>query len=90
MPASQWSRLGGAYASITDFLSIIGDTTSTVQQITYPAPGRDVTSYAHSLGLESSLDFLAAARAQSKETWDHDYMAQAAVSYFRAGFGLTP
>jgi chitodextrinase len=58
----------------------------------FPSPGRTVGTYYDSIvgsPGHTSFDFIAAARRQSKDTWNPALMAAAVNDYIRAGFGLT-
>lgn len=68
-----------------------GETSSSFTRASFPAPERDITSYAASVGLQPSLEaFLAAARNQARHNWNPALTADAANAYIRAGFGRPP
>jgi hypothetical protein len=67
-----------------------GNTTSPneVNQSGYPSPSRSVGSYFGTLGGTPTLNaFLAAARTQSKDSWNTNLTAHSVNTYIRAGFG---
>ena len=52
-------------------------------------PGRNLDTYAASLGLGDTLaDFAAAARARSRLAWDPALTAPAAAAWLREGYGV--
>lgn len=55
----------------------------------FPDAGRNINSYASSIGLDGSLEaFLAEARKQSRANWRPELTAAAVNRYIREGFGL--
>ena len=67
---------------------VSGETGASEGIDTAPDPGRNLDSYAAHLGVGTTLaDFAAAARGQSRLTWDPDLTADAAVAWIREGFG---
>jgi hypothetical protein len=55
----------------------------------FPDASRTISSYAASIGLESTLEaFLAEARKQSRNNWRPELTAAAVNRYIREGFGL--
>ena len=61
--------------------------TGTVEEISYVDPGRDLSSYAKSIGLDESPGaFLEAVRNREGGTWPAAHTAAAAIAYIREGF----
>jgi hypothetical protein len=88
-----WAQFNGADKNYAYWQSLNWDTGSTNRQITYPDPLRDLTSYQKMLTgnpATTELDFIVAARAQSKTNWHPEYTAAAVNDYIRSGFGRPP
>jgi hypothetical protein len=61
--------------------------TAKASKVRYVEPGRTAASYNASLGGDrSTAAFVAAARAQSRETWRREHTATAAIEYVHGGF----
>lgn len=85
----QWVLIQGGFQSLANWLSMIGDNTSTASQVSYPDPNRNLGTYNASLGGSNSHQaFMAEARNQSRSNWREEYTAEAVIAYIRAGFGL--
>jgi hypothetical protein len=86
--AAQWFSVNGAYASLAQYQTASGDTTSIAGQRSYPDPNRTVESYLASKGYATDMDsFAALLCTQSKYNWLPDLRASAINDYLRAGFG---
>lgn len=85
--AAQWFSVNGAYASLDQYRSASGDTTSMAQQRSYVEPSRTVETYLAAKGLATDMDsFAALLCTQSKFNWRPDLRASAINDYIRAGF----
>lgn len=81
--------IGGSNVNFTTWRTQIGDTTSTLEEISYPDPDRNLGTYHTSLGKTGTFDaFIAEARRQSRFNWRESYTADAVNDYIRAGFGI--
>lgn len=88
-PASGWIQRAGQALSVAQWKSLVGDTTSTANDPSYPDPGRNITTYMTSLGKTGGLDaFCAEARKMSKANYRPEYTAAGVNAYIRAGFGM--
>lgn len=57
----------------------------------FPDPSRTIMSYDALVGGAGTLEsFFAGMRQQSRQTWNPDYTAAAAIPYFQVGFGIAP
>jgi len=84
-----WMQIGGSYVSLTGWMALVGDTTSTAETYAFPDPLRTIETYSVSIGgLPSRAAFLREARRQSKSFWRDEYTAHAVDEYIRAGYGL--
>ncbi|MBI4997107.1 MAG: hypothetical protein HZC22_09460 [Rhodocyclales bacterium] len=84
---SQWFMVNGAYASLAQYQTAAGDTTSMAGQRSYVAPERTIESYLAAKGLATDMDsFAALLCTQSKFNWRTDLGASAINDYIRAGF----
>ncbi len=87
VPTSDWTEINSVPHPIDYWLSLVGDSTSVVQQVSYPDPTRSPASYNATLGGAFGLDaFLAEARKQSFTYWRPAYMAAQVNRYIRRGF----
>jgi hypothetical protein len=85
--AAQWFSVNGAYASMAQYRTASGDTTSVDGQRSYVAPDRTIETYLASKGLATDMDsFAALLSTQSKFNWRTDLGASAINDYIRAGF----
>lgn len=76
-----------AHHDFSAWVSHSGETGSSLTQVAFPHPERDISTYMSSLGGTPSLDgFLTQARAQSRWNWRDEYSAQAVNEYIREGF----
>ncbi len=76
--------------SYATWLAQSGETGSMFTQVSYPEPGRNISTYMASLGLSGGLpEFMAGARLLSKGNWDTDYTATVVTDYIRAGFAAS-
>jgi hypothetical protein len=88
-PTPAWMRVGTIDYSLSSYLNLVGDTTSSAMQVPFPDPLATIGTYNASLGGIPTHDaFIAEALLQSKDNWRPHYTARAAIAYFRAGFGL--
>lgn len=89
LAAGNWVMVGGQSRSLDDWKTLVGDTTTVAQRVTYPDPERTIATYQASLGGSGGLaGFMQEARRQGKSNWRAAYTAAAANQYFRAGFGM--
>lgn len=90
-PTNAWARVGSTNYSLSSYLALIGDTTSSAVPVNYPDRNRTIATYNASLGGPANhAAFVAQALRQSKALWRPEYTAQAVNAYVRAGFGLAP
>lgn len=83
---SDWFSPGGDYAG---WLSASGETGSTVIDINYTDPERNIASYLLSVGESGTLDdFLQFRRLLSKDNWDARFTAEEVNRYIREGFNM--
>ena len=87
LPVGSWTLIGSTPHSVPYWMSQVGDTTSTQQQIAYVDPGRSAASYnASQGGIASHAAFMVQARQQSFAYWRPQYMAVSVDRYVRSGF----
>jgi hypothetical protein len=85
--AAQWFSVNDAYASLAQYQSAAGDTTSVAGQRSYADPARTIETYLASKGYATDMDsFAALLCSQSKFNWIPDLKASAINDYIRAGF----
>jgi len=85
-----WFCEAGSHISLAQWRTVSGETTADDQVPAFIDPGRNIASYAGTLGLASSIEgFVAAARLQSRYTWDPQLTAMAVNDYIRAGYATT-
>ena len=90
LDSAHWADINDRFKTYSQWQALSGDTSPIPQKITYPDPLRDLTSYQQMLTgnpAVTELDFIAAARAQSRSNWKPAYTAAAVNDYIRAGFG---
>lgn len=76
-------RIHGTRISLSDYLSLTGDSTSLAWTPDNGDAVPTIADYATSIGLSPSKEsFLAAARSQSRWNWNTQLTAKAAVAYF--------
>lgn len=81
----------GFLSSIYAWNTLVGDTTSSGIQVTYPDPDRTIETYMASIGETPTLDaFLTRARQNCRGNWDTRFTALPVINYIREGFGLAP
>jgi Right handed beta helix region len=88
-PANAQFTLGGSTTSLSQYKTAVGDTTSTIVQVSYPYAGSaTIAGYHASLGKTASHEaFMTEARKQSKDNWRPEYTASEVNNWIRAGFG---
>lgn len=80
-------RLNGSDVTLATWQSATGDD-SIFEQVEFPDPSRNITSYMTSIGEISTLDaFFAAIRNQDRYNWDSRLNAGQINNYIKAGFG---
>ncbi|NLF38745.1 right-handed parallel beta-helix repeat-containing protein [bacterium] len=86
-PSNEWFTLASTSYDLNGWSAQTGETDSRAFHVPFKDPTRSVASYHASLGGSNSFDaFIAACRAQSKDTWDTNYTASAVIAYLREGF----
>jgi hypothetical protein len=90
-PSNAWVYITGiGNQSMSQWLALINDTTSSATTISYPDAARSVASYHGTLGGTATYDaFIQQARLQSKDHWRPEYLASAVNNYIRAGFSMS-
>ncbi|MHC5210633.1 MAG: hypothetical protein ACYTG2_07940 [Planctomycetota bacterium] len=87
LPISEWTRIGASSQPLATWMGLVGDVTSTDQQVLYDDADRSVESYNATLGGTPDLDaFMAEARSQSIANWHAEYTAVQVNAYIRDGF----
>jgi hypothetical protein len=87
---SSWIQNGGSAITLQSWKTLVGDTTSSMQQLTFPEPSRDLASYNASRGRTGTYEaFVAELRLQSKDNWRTEYEAINVANWIRDGFGMT-
>jgi hypothetical protein len=85
--AAQWFSVNSAYATLAQYKTATGDTTSVAGQRSYVEPSRTIETYLTSKSLPADMDGLAALLCtQSKFNWLPDLRASVINDYVRAGF----
>ncbi len=85
--AARWFSINGTYASLDDYKTTTGDTTSVAGEKNYVAPERTIETYLASTGRPTDMDsFAAELRTQSKFHWVPALGAATINDYIRAGF----
>jgi hypothetical protein len=85
--AAQWFLINGANASLDQYKTATGDTTSVAGERNYVEPSRTIETYLASKGLATDMNsFAALLCTQSKFNWRSDLRASAINDYVRAGF----
>ena len=73
--------------SLTEWLATTGETTATVEEVSFVDPNRTIETYAATLGLAASYEaFMAEALQQSKYNWRPEFTAAVVNPYIRDGF----
>ena len=87
LSSNHWTKVGTTMYALGYWQSLVGDATSSAQQVEYFDPSRSPASYNGLLGGTPSLSaFLAQARLQSAADWKPEYTAVHVNAYLRAGF----
>lgn len=87
VPTDAWTEIQSIPHSMDYWKTQVGDTTSVIEEVSYPDPERSLADYNVVLGGTYGLDaFLAEARLQSFTNWRSAYTAAGASRYIRAGF----
>jgi len=89
--ASTWFRgNGGSLRTFAQYMADKSDTTSVVEEVAYPDPGRDFARYwTEVCGGSDGMDGLyAAIRLQRKGAWDHRIEPKHMVAWIGAGYGM--
>jgi len=87
LPASAWTTIELVPRPLSFWFSLVGDTTSAVEEVAYADAARSAASYNASLGGVPTLGaFLAEVRLQAFGNWRLAYTAVRANRYIRAGF----
>lgn len=87
--SGNWFRVASTNYNLATWMTLFtpDDTTSTSGHTSYADPSRTVATYNSSIGGAGTIAaFVAACRAQSKDTWDNRYTAPALNTYIREGF----
>ncbi|MBU1237682.1 MAG: hypothetical protein KJ634_03590 [Gammaproteobacteria bacterium] len=85
--AAQWFSINGVYASLDDYKTATGDTTSTASERSYVDSTRTIETYLASTGRPTDMNsFAAELCTQSKFHWVPALGAAAINDYIRAGF----
>lgn len=86
--SNNWFEPSGSYSV---WLSESSEINSSVIEINYPDPARNVETYLSSLGISGDLEtFLESRRNMNKCNWNDDYTANNFNNYIREGFGQAP
>jgi len=88
-PIEQWFLVSGVTSTLAQWMLAMtpDDTTSVSGRVTFVDSTRTEATYDASIGGSGTrASFIAACRAQSKDTWDDRYTAPAINAYIRAGF----
>ncbi len=89
--ADSWFCTDAGKLSLGEWSAASGETGATQSTLVAPEPGRNLDSYATSLGVGSTLDdFAREARQQSRHNFRAEFTARAACNYIREGFGQSP
>jgi hypothetical protein len=88
---AQWFRAGTTNYDLPAWMTFIGEPNATTAAAQSPAGAPTVATY-HAFigGAASEAAFLAAAREQSRATWDNRYMAAPVIIYLRQQLSLLP
>jgi hypothetical protein len=85
--AAQWFSINGANASLDQYKTATGDTTSVAGERSYLDAGRTIETYLGTKGLATDMNsFVALLYGQSKFNWDPTLGAAAINGYVRTGF----
>jgi hypothetical protein len=84
---SHFADVGGT-KTYAQWLSGSSETGSSINTVSYPAPTRNLDSYAASIGATNAAGFETAIRTLSRYNWDVKYTATCINDYIRAGFGV--
>jgi hypothetical protein len=84
-----WYRVGGINKSLGEFLTGVGDTTSTSSPATYPSPeSATIAGFHASLGRTATHEaFMQEALKQSRDNWRNEYTAASVNNWIRTCFG---
>lgn len=83
---SDWFSPGGNYSG---WLSASGETGSSVVDINYADPERNISTYLTAVGESGTLDdFLQFRRLLSRDNWDMRFTAEEVNRYIREGFNM--
>ncbi|HWW61063.1 MAG TPA: hypothetical protein VN181_06840, partial [Thermoanaerobaculia bacterium] len=87
--ANQWFRVQTTNYDFAGFTAFMGETGASIAAPVNPVDVPSVGSYNASIGgAASEAAFLAAARQQSRQSWDVRYMAAPVITFLRTGLGL--
>ena len=87
LSSNHWTKVGTTMYALSYWKTLVGDPTSSAQQVEYADPDRSPASYNALLGGTATLGaFLAQARLQSAADWKPEYTAVHVNAYLRAGF----
>lgn len=85
----QWGEIGEVFQPWASIMAAIGDSTTTTTTISMADKTRTLGRYTGTLGLPSTTSaYIAAARSQSKASWNDQLMPAPIYDWIRAG--LTP
>jgi Right handed beta helix region len=88
--ASTWIQNGPTAITLSAWMGLVNDTTSTMQLVAPTEPSRGLATYHASLGKTATHDaFVTEVRKQSKDNWRTDYDPAAVATWIRQGFGMT-
>ena len=87
---SSWIQNGGSTITLQNWKTLVGDTTSSMQQLSFTGASRDLASYNASRGRTGTYEaFVVELRLQSKDNWRTEYEAINVANWIREGFGMT-
>ncbi|MFH0976541.1 MAG: hypothetical protein V1874_12235 [Spirochaetota bacterium] len=83
----QWFCVDGLRRTLSQWISVSGETGAVSWTGSFTDPSRTVGTYAATLGLQNTLEaFIAAAKKQNRLNWQGKFTAGAVNDYIRAGF----
>ncbi|HEX6810694.1 MAG TPA: hypothetical protein VF384_03630 [Planctomycetota bacterium] len=87
--SNAWMNHQGSLVSLPTWKSMVGDTSSSSQQMSYPAASQTIAGYDLTVGGSGSLaSFLSRARDQSRTNWDDRFCGTHVSAHFRNNFGV--
>ena len=88
--SNQLFHIDGTVRTLAQWRSDTGDSGATTSAPAFPAPQRDLETYASTLGLDGFDGLLAALYGQSKANWNTKLTARVINNWLRAGYGMAP